>query len=494
VDLVSVDLVPVTLAPVVPSPAHIDFDAIAEALKHGMLAAKIVGLSFKKAIVAIREGMKFFTSEPPEIGQGIDVLGYGIFDALTDLLPTDLLLSDDFHHFKTEWDFTMNLLPDSLDTIFVDFRQYQEDGDIASLVHVCSTVVSEICHLYTRRLPEAQGQQIARYFAGVIDILDGTALAVEQYTEGNITGAVQEIYMGIRRASMEVLQIQTLDSEPFLVVSGILDVVVGDLSTYLIKYKQHRMQSSVCWKVFRPRARVRPTHCPTDWAWDGARSCTWLARGFQAKGAALLDTTLGRKRGRHRDGAVAATCDDASPYNQRAKSWCYAACPEGLEAFGGRCWSACIGQYPIHSPYICGKTEGSISDALIEMSSRIARAATSVGHLMSTYDLPRGLLHTITTLVEVGESFYNPPCPHPDGDGATLGADPISGGAASLEEDDEDDDDEEEAPGSDLVTETMKKALADLADQGSVGDQAPLGDEASPTGQGVVPEPTLVAD
>jgi len=172
----------------------------------------------------------------------------------------------------------------------------------------------------------------------------------------------------------------------------------------VLEYQQQLLQSNVCYKRFVGREHRRPDKCPANTVFDGKSWCATTATSTAAP--SLLDASASRKR--KRSGA-APSCREDSDYSTQKGSWCYKACPFGTQPFGTRCRSKCMGDYPLDSPLMCGKTPGTISAALMEMTTRVLRGLFTLASLHDSESA--SLDSTIGTLVDAGKGFAHPICP-----------------------------------------------------------------------------------
>lgn len=186
-------------------------------------------------------------------------------------------------------------------------------------------------------------------------------------------------------------------------MTGALDTVFKDLSEKVLKYRQHILQSQVCWKDWAGRERKRPDQCPDHMKYDGKHWCT------RDNSVALLESSASRKKPR---GAVAPRCAEDSVFSEQKRSWCYKDCPQGSAPSGTRCKSICMGNYPIDSALVCGKSPGTIRAAILEMTVGTLRQVVSVGSsLLLGSELAEALPGMAAALADVGKGFAHRKCP-----------------------------------------------------------------------------------
>jgi len=218
--------------------------------------------------------------------------------------------------------------------------------------------------------------------------------------EGSTATAIESIYSGIRSAADGLLSEDVRNETAYVAIVGTLDAVFTDLSSTVFEYQQRVLSSKVCWKDFARRERKRPSVCPANFHWDGEHWCYF-------GGAALLEGAVAGKRPK---GAIPSRCEENGDFPNKRGSWCHKDCPFGSEPAGARCKSSCMGLYPIDSPLMCGKSQGTIGAAIAEMATRTLKAGLSTAFLIGSSGLA-GLGGTVKAWVDAGKGFAHPKCP-----------------------------------------------------------------------------------
>jgi len=367
-----------------------------------------VSTALAAGLTAVHRALSLFVTVPPQVSKGLVQMGSELLDAVVLMVPDDLRQTEEFAALRGAWNEAVISLPAVMGSTSAGIDAYREEGDASALLAALATAVRELGVLTTQSLPEILGAEVAKYLGAVEDALEGFDGALEAFAAGNTVSAVQTVYSGIRLATAELLPAEVTGEESFNAVVGALDVVFRDLSDTVLRYQQQLLQSSVCWKDFMRRERVRPSQCPPRHYWDGEHWCFSEREAGDSAGAALLDTSAVRKRP---SGALPPRCVDGSDFREKRGAWCYKECPAGTEASGTRCKSACMGLYPIASPLMCGKSPGTVAAAIRQMLVRAVTSGLTVAGVVRESGWAGSLQGTITSLVNVSMTFVHPKCP-----------------------------------------------------------------------------------
>jgi len=378
-------------------------------IRNFLAAPANVGAALAAGVMAIQSSLPLFTAERPQLARGLTILGTKLFDAVSMIIPEETKQSQEFEDFEQVWGEMVQALPGTVEGLATGIQAFREEGDSSALVRVCNTVIKELAALVTRVLPQEVGAEVAKYIGALEDAVGGFDDAMEAFAAGNTTGAVAAVYSGIRLAAMGLLPEEAQRDESYAAVVGVLDTVFQDLSKTVLMYRQHLLQSKVCWKASTAREHRRPDQCPDHMRYDGRRWCT-SSPGGRDGSPSLLDASVAWKRP---SGSVAPRCAEDGDFSELRGSWCYKDCPYGLEASGSRCKSLCTGAYPIDSALMCGQSPGTVRAALLEMTIRTVRGFLTAKALIDESGPAGALDGTITTLVDVGAGFAHPQCPAP---------------------------------------------------------------------------------
>jgi len=320
------------------------------------------------------------------------------------LIPEETKQTEEYQDLKLAWEETVEALPATVESLAEGIKAFKEDSDIPALMKVCTAVINELAALVSSVLPDEVSVEAIKYLGALEDAVTGFDEAMEEFTDGNTTGAVEGLYSGIKLAVSGLLPQDVQDGETYTAVVGALDSVFKGLSETVLKYRQQLLQSQVCWKDWIGRERKRADQCPEHMQFDGSHWCT---RGDS--GAALVEAAVSRKKPK---GAVAPACSDDSDFSEKKGSWCYKDCPYGSSSAGTRCKSMCMGDYPIASTLMCGKSPGTIGAAIKEMAVKTVRGLFMVASSLSGGSgLAESLPGTISSLKDLGTGFAHPKCP-----------------------------------------------------------------------------------
>merc|ERR1712048_230773 len=209
-------------------------------------------------------------------------------------------------------------------------------------------------------------------------------------------------------------------------VIGTLDFVIGNLSQHVLEYERLILESNVCWRTEKSRGRVRPAICPSEqYFHDGQGHCYPLQSSLISVGASsTLDSALQRKGGGGDGGdapaprAIPAQCDTNTEFNEKHGQYCYTPCNNGWQTKQDnvlKCISACEGKFPAESPGMCGRDQGIMTKAILEMVTVVLNSAFTLADniiTMQEHGVSAELLSdTIQVFIDLGKPFANPTCP-----------------------------------------------------------------------------------
>merc|ERR1719469_378443 len=287
---------------------------------------KNVGPALSAGVLAVNNALAYFTAVPPQETEGFTVFGDGLLATVLAMVPQDTQKLQDFATFMDAWQTAITTLPSVVDGISSGLANYRQDGNVASMMRVFLLAITELATLVTQYLPEDIALEVANYLGALEDVLDGFDDAMEAFEEGDTVAAAQTIFSALRVATDELVPMRLQTDVTYAAVMRTLDGVMQNLSTTVLEYQQKLLTSSVCWKVFERRQRVRPSECPKKHFFDGEHWCFQEHEDFE--NAALLEISMGKKRP---NGAIPSRCDQRSDFGERRGAWCYGKCPSGKE-------------------------------------------------------------------------------------------------------------------------------------------------------------------
>mmetsp|Transcript_61399 Transcript_61399/g.171655 ORF Transcript_61399/g.171655 Transcript_61399/m.171655 type:complete len:198 (+) Transcript_61399:659-1252(+) len=196
-----------------------------------------------------------------------------------------------------------------------------------------------------------------------------------------------------------------------------------------MKYRQHVVEASVCWRFTASRERTRPQICPDDLVWNGEQFCfprpaaaliasgDAASEGFDAVVARKADAATSGKG--TPTGALPAVCDESTEFKHKHGHWCYAPCPAGFLAADARCRVSCVGEFQAEGGSVmCGKSPVAIAQAVMQMVVETLKTLATVGEQLDEMRA-RGiaaepLAGTIQALINLGVPFAYDRCPAPE--------------------------------------------------------------------------------
>merc|ERR1712151_971830 len=99
-----------------------------------------------------------------------------------------------------------------------------------------------------QHLPEGVVVQVGRFLGAMEDQLAVFGQAMQTFSDGNITGAIQQLYFGVRSAAAELVPEEWLQNENFTKLVGAIDSTLGNLSRTVIMFQQQLLMSNTCWR------------------------------------------------------------------------------------------------------------------------------------------------------------------------------------------------------------------------------------------------------
>jgi hypothetical protein len=411
-----------------------------------------VAEALTKGISAVQSAFPLFMKSPPEISKGISMLGLAVLDSI-DILLTEEGKKDwhNYEKFQLLWKQAFNELPSTADDIKQSLESYSASGNPAELIKAIFDILTEAVEAILNIEMSEIGQEIARFIDAVKDTFTFVGEAVREYEKGDIPASIETTYFGLRTVATTLIPQEKQDELAFILVVGSLDGLVGGLSKDLLDYKRKIVEPTVCWKEAKSRGWSKPTLCPEGYTWDHEKHCwpemCWEAaadcmanftymgkvhkgcsvdhynapwcshdKDFQwysgwsecvkvpcKRSPSLLSTGLdSAARWKHQvNGTIPARCDPSSKYLEKIGGWCYAECPLGYEADGGRCWTSCSGGVSAEWPLMCGRDMGVLMTAAVEMASAVLHAAFTAATLVEKIKLMGVNVETVAATVDM---------------------------------------------------------------------------------------------
>lgn len=421
-----------------------------------------------KGIGAIELSVKYFLQVPPEIPEGISVLGVSLLEAIDMILtPEGKAAWLGYHNFTQAWIATFHELPDTVITVHnitQDLQMFLSTGTPKYLTKALTTMLDVSSTAVRRFAPGEIGKEIFLYLSSLQETTASWSEAIVDFENGDTAAGIEDIYFGIRGATEPWVPPQLQTDDTYNVIIGTADIVMGSLSRNVLEYRQRKLESKVCWKTSQRRDRTRPAVCTQGYNWDGESHCWPATEACWRQGPSCaasfiykermydnctmadhhtpwcshnlhhelgqwsncirvpcedwmtsistpVETSLWNKRPA---GTLPALCNASSSHPDKIDHWCFAACPAGYYESGTKCWTDCQGFFPAGSDLMCGRDPGAIAEATSEMVASVARAAVTVGLASSKISTlgvdPVSLAATIQAFVDMGKPFFRPLC------------------------------------------------------------------------------------
>jgi len=355
--------------------------------------AEVLGGGFN----AIKSALSSLSRDDPDVAAGINMFGSSLLEVISGLLPADVKGSTQFTDFETKWSDALALVQVAAD-MRPELDSWGKDGKIEDIVLALSTALDLLAGVaQTSSLPEA-GLDIAKLLFGLKDSLQGAGEGIVLLEEGDQLGGVRAVYDGLKAAVDDLVPGDLMNDDTYAIVVNGASGQLGGVIRDLLEHVQQVVSAAVCWKRTMMRARSRPSVCDQGFTLAENQWCL------------PSDGALGLAR--------RARCPAAAEVRG---SWCYHECEPGYSHTHLHCKQACLGQYHIDSPLLCGNREGSVAFALVEIVAKTAfAAATQVG--LAEIVAHAGLVlasqmtDVVQAFVDFAKPFGHPNCPDAFGD------------------------------------------------------------------------------
>jgi len=348
-------------------------------------------------IQAILSSTMAFSVEPPRIADGIMTLGEDLFKCIEMMMPPEQQ-NGYYGDFKSSWTNAFVTITDAAASIEADLELYAHNGHTPVLIRAISTIIGESGIVVSSFLPTDLREEVMKYLRAVVETLDAMGSSWDEFSKGNTVEGIEAIYWGLRGVTDSVMPDELRNDEVYNTIIGTLDFVLGNLSHHVLEYERLIMESSVCWRTEKMRGRERPPVCPENYVTDGAGMCYPLYHAGSR--------------------VIPAQCDMDSQYTEKHGHQCYSPCRWGWQDKPGnihKCVSACEGKFPAETDQMCGRDQGMITKAIMEMVTVVLNSAfTLTDRIMQMQEHgvnAERLSSTIQVFIDMGKPFAKPTCP-----------------------------------------------------------------------------------
>jgi hypothetical protein len=407
---------------------------IAQCLQRRRADPTQIAATVQKGLTAVVGAVKHFMMQPPEIEQGLDVLGRGLLEAISEPIREQYSNATAYAAFEQEWMSFFDNAASTAPTVQGNITLFQEEGRPDAVIMAISDILFLLSDGVVRFVPHQTAQEVAKYVDAVGDLLGAVGASWGGFsTSGQEAQAIEDLYFALRGVLDQVLPEDLRNDETYKLIIGTLDGVISSLSETVLDFQRQIVEGKVCWKVQEARQKTRPSVCPEGFYWNGEQLC--LPRPTQEPAALLQARRAGTAGGLERavagkvdssagakvpipDGAMVALCEETGNYTEKIGHWCYAACPAGMAPVGLQCKTQCQGEFPADDgAMMCGHNPGVLAEAVMNMVIGVATSAINAGLLIASMANDGvdtdSLVNTIQAFVNMGKPFAYQTCPLP---------------------------------------------------------------------------------
>jgi len=405
---------------------------IAQCLQKRRADPSEIAATVQKGLNAVMLAIPHFMKQPAEVEKGLDVMGRELLEAVSGPIKQHYSESAAYASFEDEWMKFFDQAAVTAPSVQGNITLFQEEGRPEAVVAAISDVLTLLSDGIVKFVPSATAQEVARYVDAVSDLLGAVGASWSGFESGQEVRAIEDLYFALRGVLDQVLPEDLRNEETYKLIIGTLDGVIYNLSETVAGFQRQIVEGAVCWKVQEARSKKRPTICPEGFYWNGEQFClptpaSETASMIQARRASAggLDGAAANKMDGSAaakqpipDGAMVALCDDSSKFTEKHGHWCYAACPNGMDAIGLQCKASCHGEFPADDgAMLCGQNPGVIAEAIMNMVMGVTNNAISSGLLISSMAKDGvdtdSLVNTIQAFANMGKPFAYKQCSLP---------------------------------------------------------------------------------
>jgi len=407
---------------------------IAQCLQRRRADPTQIAATVQQGLSAVMGAVKHFMMQPPEVEQGLDVLGKGLLEAISEPIREQYSNATAYAAFEQEWMGFFETAVSTTPAVQGNITLFQEEGRPDAVIMAISDILWLLSEGVVRFVPHETAQEVAKYVDAVGDLLGAVGASWEGFGSGQEAQAIEDLYFALRGVLDQVLPEDLRNDETYKLVIGTLDGVIYSLSETVLDFQRQIVEGTVCWKVQEARTKRRPNVCPEGFYWNGEQLClpkptqepeellqeahrAGTAGGLERAVAGKVDGSASGKQPIP-DGAMVALCEETGNYTEKIGHWCYAACPAGMASVGLQCKTQCQGEFPADDgAMMCGHNPGVLAEAVMNMVIGVATGAINSGLLIASMAKDGvdtdSLVNTIQAFVNMGKPFAYQTCPLP---------------------------------------------------------------------------------
>ncbi|CAK0868544.1 unnamed protein product [Prorocentrum cordatum] len=376
---------------------------IAQCLQRRRADPTQIAATVQQGLSAVMGAVKHFMMQPPEVEQGLDVLGKGLLEAISEPIREQYSNATAYAAFEQEWMGFFETAVSTTPAVQGNITLFQEEGRPDAVIMAISDILWLLSEGVVRFVPHETAQEVAKYVDAVGDLLGAVGASWEGFGSGQEAQAIEDLYFALRGVLDQVLPEDLRNDETYKLVIGTLDGVIYSLSETVLDFQRQIVEGT--WKVSEEE--------PEELLQEAHRAGT--AGGLERAVAGKVDGSASGKQPIP-DGAMVALCEETGNYTEKIGHWCYAACPAGMASVGLQCKTQCQGEFPADDgAMMCGHNPGVLAEAVMNMVIGVATGAINSGLLIASMAKDGvdtdSLVNTIQAFVNMGKPFAYQTCP-----------------------------------------------------------------------------------
>lgn len=221
-----------------------------------------------KAQEVILEMVLLFSAASPNVMEGIQKMGTGLFECVELLLPKEVKSASYFGKFRTAWMMLFKDLPSMDANIKKGIDAYAKDAKPEQLLDVVAICVKAAIEVVKSFMPEDVSFEIMKYMDGITEVMNGVVEGWSAFAEGKTVQGIEFVYDGMKDALDDVVPENLKNNDAYRAVMGTLDKQVRKLNDHVMLFKRRLEESKVCWRDDKKRTKTYPMTCGIP-AWAG---------------------------------------------------------------------------------------------------------------------------------------------------------------------------------------------------------------------------------
>jgi len=343
-------------------------------------------------------------------------------------------LGDNADAIKTGWDGffaveTSEIEGGAFNGAVPKLEQFRSEGNKVALGKGIVLVLEKAEELIGAQTPQETSPGIVAFLSGISDLVQANADGWELVDNGD-SSAATAVVRGVTTASNAFCG---TNGDTLRVVVGIIDEVMGDLTSTMAQFRQRLLEAKCCYKRAFGRERQKPTDCSSYGAgyyYNGNAHCypesqnlLEVGSGREKVGDSLAESVK-RKGDQAPKGAPGnarpAHCPTSGDFQEKIGNWCYADCPANFQASGTVCRTECNGAFPHSSEggalRMCAQDPAALTEAQIQMGMAVIQSVVQIWAGVSVMVNDQAIstepfMQCLTAVKNLALAFTFPSCP-----------------------------------------------------------------------------------